>query len=220
MCRRFAVTQPRFTHIEKVLSTQFNDVQPHYNFAPSEHIAVIYPIHDQFVMSNMRWGLVPSWSKTLTTTNSTFNADIETVTENRLYRSAFRHRRCLIPASGFYGWHTEGDNIQPYYFTRIDGEEMAFAGLWEEWMEVESTILQSSTILMGAPNYLVGKLHDRMACIVPENHYRDWLDPKMDTENLLAMLSVPYPEEKMKMVKVSTKVNSIWAEGSELIQPI
>jgi len=220
MCGRFTVSQPRFTHIEMVLSTQFNVVQPHYNIAPSEQIAVIYQVDEQFVMSDMKWGLVPSWSKAPTTTHNTFNAEIETITENRLYRSAFRHRRCLIPASGFYVWHAEGDNKQPYYFTRTDGEEMAFAGLWEEWMEADSAILQSCTILIGAANNEVGKFHDRMACIIPENHYRDWLNPKMHTEYLLAMLSAPYPEDKIKSVKVSTKVSSIWAEGSELIQPI
>ena len=173
MCGRFAVSQPRFTHIEKILGTTFGEVRPRYNIAPSEPVSVIHQADDQYVMSDMKWGLVPSWSKTPTTTYSTFNAKIETVAEKPLFRSAFRHRRCLIPASGFYEWHAEEGHKQPYYFTTDGGHEMALAGLWEEWKGTDGDILQSCTILVGKANPLVGKVHDRMATILPENHYQD-----------------------------------------------
>lgn len=220
MCGRFAVSQPKFTRIEKALGTTFAPVLPRYNIAPTQPISVIRQIDDEFVMSEMKWGLVPAWSKMPSTTYSTFNARLETVTEKPVFRSAFRHRRCLIPASGFYEWHTEDKHKQPYYFTFAGGEEMALAGLWEEWTGADGTVLQSCTILVGASNSLIGKIHDRMATIVPENHYQDWLNPNEKTDYLLAMLTAPYLADKMKAWKVSPQVNSVRNQGAELILPL
>lgn len=217
MCGRFAVSQPRFTRIEQALKTSFAPVLPRYNIAPTQPIAVIRQIDDAYVMSEMKWGLVPAWSKTPLTTYSTFNARLETVTEKPVFRSALRHRRCLIPASGFYEWHTEDKHKQPYYFTLATGEEMALAGLWEEWKGADGTALQTCAILVGASNALVGKIHDRMATIVPENHYQDWLNPNEKTDYLLAMLTAPYLADKMKAWKVSPQVNSVRNQGADLI---
>ena len=217
MCGRFAVSQPRFPHIEHALGTAFAAVQPGYNIAPTQPIPVIRQLEDAYLMSDMKWGLVPAWSKTPTTTYSTFNARLETAAEKPVFRSAFRHRRCLIPASGFYEWHTEGQHKQPYYFTLATGTEMALAGLWEEWHGADGTILQSCTILVGAANALVGKVHDRMATIVPEQHYQDWLNPNEKMDYLLAMLTLPYLADKMKVWRVSPEVNSVRNQGAELI---
>src|SRR5690242_735249 len=101
MCGRFVVAQTRFKRIEKKLKTTFREVMPRYNIAPAQLISVIYQLDDDYLMSDMKWGLVPSWSKEPTTNYSTFNAKLETAAEKPAYRSAFRHRRCLIPASGF-----------------------------------------------------------------------------------------------------------------------
>lgn len=220
MCGRFAVSQPRFPHIEQALGTTFAPVQPRYNIAPTQPIAVIRQVEDAYVMSEMKWGLVPAWSKTPSTTYSTFNARLETVAEKPVFRSAFRHRRCLIPASGFHEWHTEDKHKQPYYFTLASGAEMALAGLWEEWKGADGSTLQTCTILVGASNSLVGKIHDRMATIVPESHYQDWLNPKEKTDYLLAMLTAPYLADKMKAWKVSPQVNSVRNQGAELILPL
>lgn len=161
MCGRFAITQPRFEHIEAALGTHFVEVERRYNIAPTEPISVIRKAADEYVMNDMRWGLVPAWSKTPSTTYATYNAKIETVADKPAYRSAFKHRRCLIPASGFYEWHTGEDGIkQPYYFTLEDGREMAMAGLWEEWKGSDGSVLQSCSILVGKANSLVGKVHD------------------------------------------------------------
>lgn len=219
MCGRFAVAQTRFKRIEKTLKTTFNDVMPRYNIAPGQMISVIHPVDDAFVMHDMKWGLVPSWSKEPTTAYSTFNAKLETAAEKPTYRSAFKHRRCLIPASGFYEWHKEDDHKQPYYFTLSSGDEMALAGLWEQWKSADGGMLNTCTIVVGAPNSLVGKVHNRMATIVPENFYEDWLNPDENTDYLIAMLSVPFPADKMKMSKVSTAVNSVRNQGADLIKP-
>ena len=219
MCGRFAISQPHFTRIERALNTSFGEVKPSYNIAPSERIPVIRQTDEGYTLFEMKWGLVPSWSKTPTTPFSTFNARIETVAEKPMFRSALRHRRCLIPASGFYEWHTENKHKQPYYFSMADGEEMALAGLWEEWKSSDGEILQSCTIVVGQSNPLVGKIHDRMATIVPEASYANWLDPMGNTEELLAKLTVPYPADLMQSWKVDMRVNSVRNQGPDLIKP-
>jgi putative SOS response-associated peptidase YedK len=220
MCGRFVVAQTKFKRIERKLKTHFPEVTPRYNIAPAQQISVIHQVDENFVMSEMKWGLVPSWSKTPTTTYSTFNAKLETAAEKPAYRSAFKHRRCLIPASGFYEWQREGNYKQPYYFTLADGEEMALAGLWEQWKDSSGAMLNTCTIIVGAPNSLIGKIHNRMATIVPENLYEDWLNPNENTDYLIAMLTVPYLADKMKMWKVNTDVNSVRNQGAELIKPL
>jgi putative SOS response-associated peptidase YedK len=223
MCGRFVLAQSRFKRIERNLRTTFTEVTPRYNIAPAQQIPVIHQVDEDYVMSDMKWGLVPSWSKTPTTTYSTFNAKLETAAEKPAYRSAFKHRRCLIPASGFYEWQREENHKQPYYFTLADGEEMALAGLWEQWKDPhdpDGAIFNTCTIIVGAPNSLIGKIHNRMATIVPASLYEDWLNPNEKTDYLIAMLTTPYPANKMKMWKVSTNVNSVRNQGPELIKPV
>lgn len=221
MCGRFAIAQSRFTHIEQSLHTTFAEVLPRYNIAPTQQIPVIRRIEDgNYVMSDMKWGWVPSWSKTPTTTYNTFNARIETVAEKPLFRSAFQHRRCLIPASGFFEWHTEEHRKQPYYFTFANNQEMGLAGIWDVWKKPDGTLLESCAIIVGRSNSLIGRVHDRMATIIPESHYDDWLNPNEKQDYLLAILTLPYPAEKMRAWRVSVNVNSVRNQGSELIQPL
>lgn len=221
MCGRFAITLPRFQHIESVLGADLGPVTPRYNIAPTQLIPVIRKLAEGFAMEEMRWGLVPSWSKTPTTAYATFNAKIETVADKPVYRTAFKHRRCLIPASGFYEWQTEEDGTkQPYYFTLKDDHEMAMAGLWEEWKGTDGSSLLSRAIIVGASNSLIEKVHDRMATIVPEDHFEDWLNPAENTDYLLAMLSTPYLADKMQAARVSRNVNSVRHQGPELVKPV
>lgn len=220
MCGRFAVSQYRFTHVEQALGVTFAPVQTKYNIAPTDSISVIRLVDDQYVMSEMKWGLIPAWSKTPSPSFSTINARLETVAEKPAFRSAFKYRRCLIPASGFYEWQTEGNLKQPYYFTLAEGEEMGLAGLWEKWKGADGTIVQSCTIIVGAPNAMIEKFHDRMPVIIPENHYRDWLNPSAQTDYLLAMLGSPYLADKIQVCKVGMTVNSVRNDGPELIVPL
>jgi putative SOS response-associated peptidase YedK len=220
MCGRFAVSQPKFTRIEKALKTTFAEVTPRYNIAPTQQISVIHQADDDFVMSEMKWGLVPSWSKTPTVPYSTFNARLETVAQKPVYRSAFRHRRCLIPASGFYEWKTEDKKKLPYYFTLANGDEMALAGLWEQWKGSDGAMLNTCAIIVGEPNPLVGGVHDRMACIVPPEEYEDWLNPAEKPDFLLSMLVNPHDAGLMKCWPVTPRVNSVRNQGPELIEPL
>lgn len=220
MCGRYAITQKTFDYLESILNTKFGEVVPRYNIAPTTFIPVIRP-HDEFyLMEEMRWGLVPSWSKEATLNFATFNARIETVAQKPAFRSAFRKRRCVIPASGFYEWHTDEEGAkQPYYFRLKAGHEMALAGLWESWQGPDGKVLQSCTILVGSANPVVGRFHERMATILPDALIEDWLNPRESTDYLLTLLADPYTETEMEAIKVSRKVNSVRNQSAEVLLP-
>lgn len=220
MCGRYAITQKTFDCLEDILGTRFGEVIPRYNIAPTTFIPVIRPAEESYLMEEMRWGLVPSWSSAPATNFSTFNARIETVAEKPAFRSAFRKRRCVIPASGFYEWHTDAEGIkQPYYFRLKTGHEMALAGLWENWQGADGSVLQSCTILVGSANPVVGQFHDRMATILPAALIEDWLNPRENTDYLLNLLVQPYADTEMEAIKVSRKVNSVRNQGPEVLLP-
>lgn len=220
MCGRYAITQKTFDYLESILSTRFGEVMPRYNIAPTTFIPVIRPAEESYLMQEMRWGLVPSWSKEPATNFATFNARIETAAQKPAFRSAFRKRRCIIPASGFYEWHTDEDGVkQPYYFRLKAGHEMALAGLWETWQGAEGKVLHSCTILVGGANTVVGRFHDRMAIILPDTLVEDWLNPRESTDYLLNLLAQPYADTEMEAVKVSRKVNSVRNQSPEVLLP-
>lgn len=219
MCGRFAIATPRFTRIEQALGTTFQAVEPRYNIAPTQNIPVIRQSEHSYAMTEMRWGLIPSWSKSPTTEYSTFNARIETVATKPAFRGPFRTRRCLIPASGLYEWKQEGGKKQPYFITGEDDEGIALAGLWDEWRDSSGITLASCTIIVGPANERVAAIHDRLAIILPETAYATWLDPKADLEQIKGLLR-PYPSDHMRCWPVSTVVNQARKNAPELIKPI
>ena len=127
----------------------------------------------------MRWGLIPAWAKEPSIGNKMINARAESVAEKPAFRAAFRSRRCIVPASGFYEWQRQGRGPkQPYLIRRKDGEPIGFAGLWEGWRDPASgEAVESCTIITCAPNELVAELHDRMPVILDPADYDRWLDP-------------------------------------------
>lgn len=220
MCGRYAITQKTFDYLEDILGARFGEVVPRYNVAPTTFIPVIRPAEESYLMEEMRWGLVPSWSREPATNFATFNARIETVAEKPAFRSAFRKRHCLVPASGFYEWHTDEEGTkQPYYFRLKAGHEMALAGLWENWQGADGSVLQSCTILVGGANPVVGQFHHRMATILPAALIEDWLNPRESTEYLLNLLAQPYADTEMEAIKVSRKVNSVRNQSAEVLLP-
>lgn len=219
MCGRYAIATPHFSRIEQVLGTSFQAVQPRYNIAPSQNIPIIRQIDHGIELTELRWGLIPFWSKTPTTEYSTINARIETVATKPAFRGPFRTRRCLIPASGLYEWKQEGGKKQPYFITGMDDEGFAFAGLWDEWRDSSGFKLASCTIIVGPANELVAPIHDRLAIILPETTYAAWLDPKTSIEQVSGLLR-PYPADQMRCWPVSKAVNQARNNAPELIEPI
>jgi putative SOS response-associated peptidase YedK len=147
------------------------------------------------------------------------NARAETVHEKPAYRRAFRNRRCLIPANGFYEWQQLGDRKQPFYIQMADSRPFAMAGLWEHWEGPDETI-DSCSIIVTDANSLIQPVHDRMPVIVAEQDYATWLDPELQDPTTLCTLLHSYPPDAMQLWPVDSRVNNPRNNGPELITPI
>ena len=192
---------------------------PRYNIAPTQFVLVVrqalHAPHRESAL--MRWGLVPSWSKSLTGP-PLFNARSETVAEKPSFRTAFRKRRCLIPADGFYEWHViSPKQKQPHYITLSGGGPFAFAGLWESWQPPHGPSVESCTILTTSANSFMQHLHDRMPVILSPDEYAVWLDPELTEPEPLLPLLDQYPSEEMSAHPVTTLVNSFRNDSRDLI---
>jgi putative SOS response-associated peptidase YedK len=179
---------------------------PRYNIAPSQPVGVIVrgqnATKPEFRL--MGWGLIPSWAKDPSIGAKLINARSETVTEKPSFRAAFKYRRCLIPADGFYEWKkTQRGAKQPFYFSMADNAVFAFAGLWESWNDIETC-----TILTTSANSLLQPIHDRMPVILSSEDYGRWLDPNIQGGKVLLDLLRSFPDEPMQAIPVSTRVNS------------
>jgi putative SOS response-associated peptidase YedK len=188
-------------------------VAARYNIAPSQEILAVRDTDGDRELSFLAWGLIPSWSKE---PKGNINARAETLLEKPSFREAFKHRRCLIPADGFYEWKKEANGKQPYYFQLKDGGLFAFAGIWEEWRQGESEAT-TCAIITTQPNELLSPVHNRMPAILHERNYDEWLHGSAsEAQSLL----VPYPVTEMQGYPVGRKVNAPVADSAELIKPM
>jgi putative SOS response-associated peptidase YedK len=185
-------------------------------------IDVVAVQSDERELSQFKWGLVPSWAKDSDIGNRMINARAETLAEKPSFRDAFKKRRCIIPASGFYEWRKKGSGAkQPFYFYLREKEVFGFAGLWEEWIDKESgDVLETCTIITTEANGVLKPVHDRMPVILKADDYSRWLDPKENNTDRLQKLLVPYPADEMDSHAVSTSVNIPEADSAELIKPL
>jgi putative SOS response-associated peptidase YedK len=167
----------------------------------------------------LRWGLVPSWADDPAVGNRLINARAETVASKPSFRAAFRQRRCLVPADGFYEWQKQAGKKQPFYIHLRGGGPFAFAGLWERWQGADEPI-ESFTIVTTEANELVRSLHERMPVILPREAYKHWLDPAYAKLEELQALLRPYPAEEMAAFPVSTRVNSPRVDDAACIVPV
>src|SRR5512136_379848 len=144
-----------------VPATPERNLPARYNICPTETIDAVIEREGKRELVPMRWGLVPSWwKKTAKEAPSTFNARAETVATKPMFRAAFKRSRCLIPASGYYEWKATPTGKQPYYISAADGSVLSFAGLWDEWQDIESgDIVKSCTIIVTDANNLTRKIH-------------------------------------------------------------
>jgi putative SOS response-associated peptidase YedK len=189
-----------------------------YNIAPSQEVAAVRR-HDAGGREAvwLQWGLVPSWADDPALGYRMINARSETADTKPAFRDAFRRRRCLVAADGFYEWKRGTKPKQPYYIRLADDGPFAFAGLWEHWRRGDE-VIDSCTILTTEANELVATLHDRMPVILDRQRYDAWLDPALDPARAGALL-VPYPARQMTVFPVSTVVNSTRHDGPQLIAP-
>jgi len=223
MCGRYTLTcAPDELREEFGIAEVPAALGPRYNLAPRQDAAVIAPSRTgELRLRLLNWGLVPWWADDPRIGGRAINARAETVATRPAFRDAFRERRCLIPADGFYEWlRPEGSRSgQPYRFRRADGRPLAFAGLWERWRSADNEVLDSFTILTRPATGVVAPIHDRMPVILRGADRDVWLDPATPPERLQALLAAE-SAEPLVADAVSTLVNSPANDTPECVLPL
>jgi putative SOS response-associated peptidase YedK len=225
MCGRFVSASPpeelaRYFDAEPVLE---HPLSINYNVAPTSDVYVVLSSGDTRRIEPMHWGLVPGWAKDPKIGNRMINARAETLAEKASFKAAFRRRRCIVPADGFFEWRMLPGvkHKEPTYITHPDGTPLAFAGLWEVWKDKEhpGEALHSCTIITTAANDTMAPVHDRMPVILEPATFDHWLDPDCNDLDDLGRLLIP-ARSPLTMWPVSTAVNSVRNKGPELITPV
>lgn len=218
MCGRYTLVTPVGELAERFgVEGPLPELPPSYNVAPGRGVAAVVAEGGRRRLEVLRWGLVPPWADDPSIGDRMINARAETVASKPSFRRAFRERRCLIPADGFYEWQRLDGGKQPYYVRRKDGARFAFAGLWEIWRR-EGEEIRSCTILTTEANGLLGGIHDRMPVIVPPDLYGLWLEGGAEREELDAVLR-PYPGDDLEAYPVSRLVNNPANDDPRCIEP-
>jgi putative SOS response-associated peptidase YedK len=214
MCGRFAFYSPSEATAALFGVSGSFAVEPRYNIAPTQFIAAIRNSEESGrELTMLRWGLIPSWAKDPSIGNRMINARAETVAEKPSFRAAYRRRRCLLLADGFYEWKKEGDTKTPYFISLASGAPFAFAGLWENWQSKETDeSIQSTTIITTAANEFMATLHHRMPVVLQPDTADRWL---AGDDDLIDDVASNSPE--FTAWSVDRRVNNARNEGEDLI---
>ena len=192
---------------------------PRYNIAPTQPIAIVRAVDGRRRFALVRWGLVPSWVEDPRKFSLLINGRAEGLVTRPSFRAAYRYRRCLVPASGFYEWQRSAGGKQPYLIRPRDGRPVAFAGLWESWMGPDGSEIDSACIITTAANRLMAPIHDRMPVILdPEDHGR-WLDVRGHPADAVGDLLRPARDDLLEAVAVSRRVNKAENDDPALLEP-
>jgi putative SOS response-associated peptidase YedK len=223
MCGRitFRASGQVVVDLFQLIEAQAPALTPRYNVAPTQPLLAVREAANGtgrgFV--TLRWGLIPHWADDPKIGYRLINARAETVATKPSFRSAFRSRRCLVPADGYYEWQKLGKAKQPFYFHRKDDRPFAFAGLWERWESQEGELVESCTILTTTANEVARPVHDRMPVIVDPPDFGLWLDPAGKLEQCQALLR-PYSGEGMEAYAATSFVNSPGHQGLQCIERV
>lgn len=230
MCGRYAFYTPieAVTRLFGVSEVHAAGVAPRYNIAPTQEVPIVrvsafhgegeahQPVRE---LALARWGLVPFWAKDATIGHRMINARGETVASKPAFRAAFRKRRCLVPADGFFEWQKTVSGKQPWYIHATGGEPLALAGLWELWEPPDDGApLASCAIITTRANEFMRPLHDRMPVVLDAAGRDAWLDAGSSSDTLQSLLA-PAPEAALEAWPVSRRVNSPFNEDPSLVKP-
>ncbi len=218
MCGRFQLSVKGKQISERFNVEVFDEMySPSYNCAPSQKLPVITN-NDPEKLNYFKWGLVPFWSSDPKIGFKLINARAENILEKPSFKTAFSHRRCLIPANGFFEWKKQGKQKIPYRIFLKTEEIFAIAGIWEAWKDTEGTVLNSFSIITTSPNKLMQDIHSRMPVILNQHDEQAWLFEKDET--YLKNLLQPFDASKMDAYQVSSKLNSPANNSSEIIERV
>lgn len=220
MCGRYTLTTPldELLAIFDVPGVAF-DYRPRYNIAPTQTAPVLARDDEGRRIGLLRWGLIPFWADDPAIGNRMINARSETASSKPAFRSAFRSRRCLVLADGFFEWKKEGGGKQPYWIHRPDGEPFTMAGLWERWEPEDGEPIYTFTILTRDATEELRSLHPRMPVVLDRDRGEAWIERDRDREELEALIAPP-PEEELTWHPVSTVVNSPRNDVPECVEPL
>jgi putative SOS response-associated peptidase YedK len=221
MCGRFAFYSPHeaVTRLFGVASAP--EIEPRYNIAPTQYVAAVRETGGPRELAMLYWGLVPSWAKEKAIGARMINARAETLAEKPSFRSAFRRRRCLVLADGYYEWQRSGAVKQPYFIGFADGAPFGLAGLWERWPDpVSGEPLESCCIVTTTPAASLAHVHDRMPVIIPAEAHAEWLDPRNEATDQLTRLLGPCTRPDILARPVSRRVNDARNQGPDLIEQL
>jgi putative SOS response-associated peptidase YedK len=198
------------------------NVRPHYNAAPKQQLLVVLrdPETGDRRLETMRCGIIPIWAKDAESHDSIINAMAETVATARVFRDAFKSRRCLVAADGFYAWKKlDAKTMQPYRFAMTDGAPFAFAGLWERCKEPASgKMVRSFAIITTTPNALCSPLHNRMPVILDAGDYQTWLGEAPASGDELQALLCPFPADLMDVHMIGPRIDDVKNDDAALIE--
>jgi len=216
MCGRFQLSVKGKQISERYQLSVYDDTfKPSYNCAPSQLLPVIL-LQNNRQLHYFKWGLIPFWAKNAAIGNRLINTRAETVEEKPSFRDAFQHRRCLIPANGFFEWEKTGTG-KPYRFFMKDESIFSLAGIWESWKNNQGEVIRTFSILTTRPNALVQKVHPRMPVILAPNHEQDWLNETKPEK--LKKLLLPFDASKMDAYPVSKRLNNPAINDPGLVAP-
>lgn len=222
MCGRYTLyaSPSELAEIFRIDADAIPDLPDRYNIAPTDPGLVVRnpSAGAGREPALLRWGLVPHWVDDPDDFPTLINARSETAREKASFRDAYRRRRCLVPASGFYEWQKRNGK-QPYHFRRVDRRPMALAGLWERWERGGDRVLESYTILTTDANELVEPVHPRMPVVLDGPSAEAWLDPDADPDRLTELLA-PASEEELEAYPVTRKMNSPAFDEPEAVEPL
>ncbi len=243
MCGRYSLTTPVEGLRQLFEFPEQPNLAPRYNIAPTQEVAAVRSAPpagadqgqgdqgqgDQGQGKGgagrhlvlLRWGLIPSWAKDPAIGTRMINARAETLAEKPAFRTAFKQRRCLVLADGFYEWQKRGAGPkQPYRIARRDGAPFAFAGLWERWRDpADGRFVESCTIVTTDANALLRPIHHRMPVILAPEAHGPWLDPESEAARLHALLAAE-PGLELTAVAISTRVNKVANDDPEVLLPL
>ena len=201
--------------------------EPSFNVAPTDPVTVVLQRDDGRVVERHRWGLIPAWADAPSAGARMINARSESVLASPAFRVAFRRRRCIVPADGFYEWLRQGGSRQPFFLhPAVDGSRdasglLAMAGLWSLWKDpATGAWVSSCAVVTTEASDQVAPIHDRMPVILPRDAWWPWLDPDEKDLGYLRSLLVPAPSDALDVYAVSSRVNSVRNNGADLIVPL